>query len=196
MKIRSKICGLKTVESIQAAQDNGAEFLGFVFCEKSPRNLSPEEVGELASACTAKKVAVVVDASDELLDAIVENLKPDFIQLHGPETQERASEIKKEYGVGLIRAVEPNEYPENLDIYDYLLIDPSHGQGKVFDWNTLQAPEGIEWFLSGGLNVDNVTEAVNISGALLVDVSSGVEAERGVKSPEKIKEFLDKVAEI
>lgn len=193
MTIKVKICGLKTREAVETADQNGAEFLGFIFAEKSPRYITPQEAGKISEGVKAKKVAVVVNASDELLDEIVNHLKPDYIQLHGNESDFRANEIKSKYNIKLIKALTPN--PKNLTpqkIYDFLLFDsPGGGTGKQFDYSGFKAP-AQPWFLSGGLNIENLAEAVKTTGATYVDVSSGVESERGVKSIEKIKEFLKK----
>lgn len=195
MKVRAKICGLKTVEAIETAQDNGAEFLGFIFCANSPRHLAPIEAGRLGKAAKAKKVAVVVDADDSLLKAIVDELKPDYIQLHGQESDERAKDIKAKFGIPLIRSRHPDN-PEAGDLYDYLLIDPGKGgQGIAFDWENFSAPDQ-SWFLSGGLNPENVREAIKATNAQFVDVSSGVESSKGVKDLQKIKDFLKAINDI
>jgi len=190
MAIRAKICGLKTEEAIRAAQDNGAEFLGFIFHPKSPRYLTPEQAGKISKVATAKKVAVVVDADDEPLSNIILQLKPDYIQLHGEESELRAREIKDRFGLPLIRAIKPNQYVfQNL--YDYILVDSPNGggSGKTFDWRNF-TPPAQDWFLSGGLNAQNVKEAIATTGAKMVDVSSGVESAPGVKDLAKIKAFL------
>jgi len=196
MKIRSKICGLKSEEAIITAQENGAEFLGFIFCPKSPRHLSPVEAGRLGKVATAKKVAVTVDADDTLLKTIIEELKPDYIQLHGHESDHRAIAIKTKFGLPLIRSRHPDQVETN-DLYDFLLIDTPGGGGKgvPFDWKDFTPPEQ-NWFLSGGLNVDNIAEAVKTTGSKLVDISSGVESAPGVKDLDKIKAFLKTVNEL
>jgi phosphoribosylanthranilate isomerase len=201
MTIKVKICGLKTREAVETADQNGAEFLGFIFAEKSPRYITPVEAGKISQNVKAKKVAVVVDASDELLADIITHLQPDYIQLHGNENDERAEEIIAKFGAKLIKAysVERVAYSETKRqtlnakrLYDFLLFDsPGGGTGKQFDYSGFQAPSQ-PWFLSGGLNIENLAEAVKTTGAIYVDVSSGVESERGVKSIEKIKEFLKK----
>jgi phosphoribosylanthranilate isomerase len=195
MKIKAKICGLKTREAVETADQNGAAFLGFIFAEKSPRYITPLEAGKISHGVKAKKVAVVVDASNELLEDIVKNLKPDYIQLHGKESDARAKEIKEKYNIKLIRAMEPNtQAPQG--VYEFLLYDsPGGGTGKQFDYAGFQAPSQ-PWFLSGGLNIENLAEAVKTTGAEYVDVSSGVESERGVKDLNKIKDFLKKAHDI
>ena len=195
MKVRAKICGLKTQEAIEVAQNNGAEFLGFIFAKDSPRYITPKDAGKVGKVATAKKVAVVVDPSDELLQEIIHELKPAYIQLHGNESKERAQEIKDRFNLPLIRAIRPNENPANDGLYDYFLVDSPFGggSGKTFDWEAFQPPSG-EWFLSGGLTAKNVAKAVKTTGAKMVDVSSGVESKRGVKDLAKIKEFLQKIS--
>lgn len=192
MAIRAKICGLKTVEALKAAENSGAEFLGFIFHPKSARYITPEQAAEISRHATAKKVAVVVDADDETLDAIVKNLKPDYIQLHGNESEERAREIKARFNLPLIRAVAPNVYPDNTGFYEFLLVDAPGGGGKgiAFDWEKFNQPAG-DYFLSGGLNPDNLSQAVKVTGARMVDVSSGVEISPGVKDLGKIQQFLE-----
>lgn len=193
--MKAKICGLKTKEDVQAADEAGVDFLGFVFYSPSPRNVSPQLAGEISSGVRAKKVAVVVDASDELLNKIVEKLQPDFIQLHGKESDERAQEIKQKFNLPLIRACAVNDYAQS-GLYDYILIDsPGGGTGKQFDYTNFQAPSQ-PWFLSGGINADNLNEAVKTTGAKLVDISSGVEREKGVKDIQLIREFLKKIDEL
>lgn len=197
-KIKVKICGIKTPEALEAAQNNGADFLGFVFCESSPRNIDMPTAKQLGALAKIPKVAVTVNASDELLANIIANLQPDYIQLHGDETDARAKEIKEKFGIKLIKALTPNtQHPTPQKIYDFLLFDSAGGgTGKQFDYLNFKAPQGIDWFLSGGLNAENVQDAIKTTGAKFVDVSSGVESQRGVKSSELIKQFLSKVHDI
>lgn len=189
MTLKVKICGLSTKEAIETAQDNGADFLGFVFFDRSPRNIKPTKAAELAPFAKLPKVAVTVNASDEFIDSIVKNLKPEYIQLHGTETLARAKEIKEKFGVKIIKATTPDKVDEN-PLYDFLMIDsPGGGTGKQFDYANFKAPVQ-PWFLSGGLNSANIREAVQATGAKFVDISSGVESVRGVKDINKIAEFL------
>ena len=197
MTIKVKICGLKTREDVEVADNNGADFIGFVFCEKSPRNITPIDAGKISHSVKAKKVAVVVDASDELLAEIMEHLKPDYIQLHGEhDIGVRAIGIKNKFKLPLIRAATPDNYPTRTQIemlYEFLLIDSPNGggSGKPFNWRNFTPPHDKGWFLSGGLNAQNVAEAVKATGAKMVDISSGVESSKGVKDLAKIKEFLE-----
>ena len=210
MSVKVKICGIKTPEAAQAAIDDGADFLGFIFHPSSPRYITPEESKQFTNLEIAK-VAVVVDADDELLEEIIANLNPDYIQLHGNETDERAKEIKDRFNIKLIRSRHPalvagsgyvtstvekeNQIAQQVrddELYEYLLIDPSDGQGKTFDWDSFTPPQQ-QYFLSGGLTPDNIQEAIQKTGASLVDVSSGIESERGVKDLDLIKLFIEKV---
>lgn len=207
--MRIKICGLKAPETIKASVDAGADFLGFNFFKKSPRYISPEDSAELAKLVPSpiKKVAVVVDPDNELLQAIYENLRPDFIQLHGNESPTRAVAIRETFQTPIIKAIPVSE-PKDLkqaelykDIAMYLLFDAKPpkdavmpgGLGKTFDWNILTTnhkPQTTPFFLSGGLTPQNVAEAIHITQPYGVDVSSGVESSPGVKDSAKIIEFI------
>lgn len=202
-----KICGLTTPETLDAALDGGARFVGAVIFEKSPRHIEPLEAASLFERARgrAKVVAVVVDPGDRLLSEIGLILRPDFIQLHGSETPERAGEIRRLTGAGIIKAL-PIRSAEDFDaavgwetVADHLMFDAKPpqgadlpgGVGASFDWSllagrTFQKP----WFLAGGLTPDTVAEAIRISGAPLVDVSSGVESAPGVKDAARIAAFL------
>lgn len=209
MSIRVKICGLSTPETVTAAVEAGADYLGFVFFEKSPRNVSPEQAADLARLVPANvlKVALTVDADDATLDRIVAALKPDMLQLHGSESPERLRELKGRFGLTLMKAIAVSA-PEDLtgssiyrDSADLLLFDAKPpksmqnalpgGNGLVFDWSLIagQRPE-MPWMLSGGLTAENVGEAIRTSGAEAVDVSSGVEEAPGRKNPELIRRFI------
>lgn len=202
-----KICGLTTPETLDAALDGGARFVGAVIFEKSPRHLEPLEAASLFERARrrANVVAVVVNPGDRLLTEIGLMLRPNFIQLHGSETPERAEEVRRLTGAGIIKAL-PIRSAEDFDaasewepFCDHLMFDAKPpegadlpgGVGASFDWSllagrTFQKP----WFLAGGLNPDNVAEAVRVSGAPLVDVSSGVESAPSVKDPARIAAFL------
>ena len=207
-----KICGLSTVETIEAAVSAGAASLGFVFFPKSPRHISFETATTLKAhvPSTVMKVALTVDADNETLDAAVAALKPDILQLHGAETPERLKELKARYGLLLMKAIgvaEPGD-PERSEIYrdsaDLLLFDAKPpksmanalpgGNGLVFDWSLIAGHRpDMPWMLSGGLTPDNVAEAIRITGAEAVDVSSGVETAPGRKSPALIEAFIKAV---
>lgn len=201
---RVKICGLRDADAVRAAIDAGADFLGFVFYPKSPRNISPGDAAKLKALVPAqvKTVAVTVDADDALLDSIIDHLSPDYIQLHGGETPDRARAIRGKYGVGIIKAiaVQSAEDITGAKAYegcaDMLLFDAKPatlpgGNGIAFDWALLaDAKFSIPWILSGGLTPQNVHNAIAQTGASLVDVSSGVEATPGVKDAALIHAFI------
>ncbi|MDQ2954854.1 MAG: phosphoribosylanthranilate isomerase, partial [Pseudomonadota bacterium] len=180
---------------------------GFVFFEPSPRHIGFDTARALASRVKnrAGKVALTVDADDATLERIVETLRPDILQLHGHETPGRVSDLKKLYGLPVMKAL-PVETKLNLKmvadyaaVTDWLLFDARApreatrpgGLGKAFDWTLLQNLDfGTPFMLSGGLDAENVAEALAITGASGVDVSSGVERSPGVKDPEKIRAFV------
>ena len=211
MTARAKICGLSTPEAVRAALDGGASHIGFVFFAKSPRDIDPQAADRLAAPARAagvKIVAVTVDPDDVLLDRLAATLKPDFIQLHGKETPARTRQVGVRTGAGIIKAL-PVSDAADLDaakayetVADHLMFDARPpkdsvlpgGTGSRFDW-TLTAGRRFErpWFLAGGLDPWNVGEAVRLSGAGLVDVSSGVERGPGLKDPALITAFLDAV---
>jgi len=207
---KAKICGLTTPEAVDAALAGGAAYVGFVFFPKSPRNLDPADAARLAAPARsrAKVAAVVVDPDDALLDRIVQALQPDLIQLHGRETPERTAQIRARTGAATAKAV-PVATAEDLaaaaayePVADYLMLDAKApagadlpgGNGAAFDWSLPAGRSFLRpWFLAGGLDPTNVTEALRLSGAPLVDVSSGVERSPGYKDPRLISAFLDAV---
>jgi len=203
-----KICGLSTPEAVRAALDGRAAFVGFMFFDRSPRNIAPDLAARLAAPARgkAKVVAVTVDADDASLDRITAVLKPDLIQLHGAETPQRAAQIAARTGAGVIKVV-PISESADIDVagaydglVDHLMFEGKPpkdaerpgGIGASFDWRLL-AGRRFErpWFLAGGLDPWNLAEAVRLSGAPLVDVSSGVERGAGLKDPGLISAFLD-----
>jgi phosphoribosylanthranilate isomerase len=210
MAIPVKICGVSTPEAVRAALDGGAGYLGFVFFEKSPRKIAPQAAARLAEPVRgrAKVVALAVDPSDAAVDAIAQGLKPDLIQLHGKESPARVREIADRAGVGAVKAL-PVAGAADLDaakayepVVQHLMFDAMPpkdadrpgGLGDSFDWTLLMGRRFARpWFLAGGLNPWNVTEAVRLSGAPMVDVSSGVERGPGLKDPALITAFLDAV---
>jgi phosphoribosylanthranilate isomerase len=208
MGATAKICGLRTPEAVEAALRGGASHLGFIFFAKSPRNIDPGAAGRLAEAARsrAKVVAVTVDADDAAVDSIVAGLNPDLIQLHGRETPERAAEIRRRTGLGVVKALSVSTAADLAaasgyeGAADHLMFDAKApadavlpgGNGVGFDWDILAGRTfAAPWFLAGGLDAGNVVEAVRRSGAPLVDVSSGVESSPGVKDPALIQAFLD-----
>ena len=204
----TKICGLSTAPTVEAALLGGASFLGFMIFAASPRNVDPATAGRLAAPARAKAsiVAVTVDPDDALLDAITAALAPDFIQLHGRETPERVEAVRRRTGAGVIKALSIAEARDLEQIRpfetvaDHLMLDAKAppgsatpgGTGARFDWSlTAGRKFPRPWFLAGGLDPWNVREAVQLSGAPLVDVSSGVERGPGLKDPSLISAFLD-----
>ena len=209
MNVKVKICGLSTPETLTAAVDAGADFVGFVFYGPSPRSLAPDDARALAAQVPAhvKTVALVVDASDEELAAIIDAISPDYIQAHGSETPERISEIRQRFGTPVIKAIKirgPDDlatvsaYEETADLILFDAKAPDDradalpgGNGVAFDW-TLLTPNATRepFMLSGGLDPDNLARAVETTGAVLVDVSSGVESAPGIKDINEIRRFL------
>ncbi|MET0546404.1 MAG: phosphoribosylanthranilate isomerase [Caulobacterales bacterium] len=200
-----KICGLTTENAVTAALDGGADFLGFVLCPPSPRHLSIARAAELAAPARgkAKIVAVTVDPTDAEIDDLIRDFAPDFIQLHGQETPDRVHELSAR-GLPLIEALPVSEAADldaaaHYAAVQYLLFDAkppkgadrTGGHGIAFDW-TLLAGRSFDrpWFLSGGLNPENVADAIRLSGAKFVDVSSGVESKPGLKDPARVSAFL------
>lgn len=205
-----KICGLTTLATLDAALDAGAAFVGAVFFARSPRNLAPVGASALFERARgrAKIVAVTVDADDALLAAIAATLNPDLIQLHGEETPERAGQVRALTGAGIIKALPIRTHQDFAPaaewepFADHLMFDAKPvegsalpgGVGARFDWSlaagrTFRSP----WFLAGGLTPANAAEAARVSGAPLLDVSSGVESAPGVKEPALIAAFLKAV---
>lgn len=213
MTVAAKICGLSTLEAARAARDGGAAFLGFIHFAKSPRHLNLPDMAALMRAIRAEPgapplVSVVVDPDDNLVEALRADVKPDLIQLHGKESPERTQAIAAATGIPLIKVLGVSETADlrNADKYtphaDYLMFETKPpkdasrpgGLGLSFDWTLMRGFDGGKpWFLAGGLTPDNVAEAVKISGASLVDVSSGVESAPGVKDLNRISAFLHAV---
>jgi phosphoribosylanthranilate isomerase len=207
MSVLVKICGLSTPETLDVALAAGADMVGFVFFPPSPRNISLEAARALGLRVKdrAKTVALVVDADDALLEQIIGALKPDVLQLHGHETPQRVAAIRESFGVPVMKvlAIETKADLAAIAPYagvaDRLLFDAlpprdatrPGGLGKPFDWHLLEGLDlPVPYMLSGGLDPDNVAEALRITRAPGVDVSSGVESAPGVKDPEKIRAFI------
>lgn len=201
----AKICGLSTVTALDAALAGGAAFVGFMFFEASPRHVSIAEASALAARARgrAKVVAVAVDPDDAFLARLRAELRPDFIQLHGEESPQRAREIARRIGVIKVIPVSGPGDLANAGAYEtvaaHLMFDAQApadasrpgGLGEPFDWSLLAGRRfNRPWFLAGGLTVDNLAEAVRASGAPMVDVSSGVERAAGLKDPALITRFL------
>ena len=204
----AKICGLTTPDTLDAALGGGAAFVGAVVFPKSPRHIDPLHAATLFERARgrAKIVAVTVDADDALLTELALVLRPDLIQLHGSESPARAEQVRTLTGAGIIKAlpIRVHEDFAEAEVWepfaDHLMFDarPPEGAdrpggvGARFDW-TLLADRAFRhpWFVAGGLNPGNVADALRISGAPMVDVSSGVESATGVKDPGLITAFLD-----
>jgi phosphoribosylanthranilate isomerase len=202
-----KICGLATVDDVRVCADAGANYMGLVFFEKSPRNIIIPAARELALAAPLglAKVALVVNPSDAELDAIAGTVPLDMIQLHGRETPERVAEVKARYGLPVMKAVgiaDGDDLPK-LESYfgvaDQILVDAKPpkggelpgGNGLSFDWRLIAGRRWpCPWMLAGGLTPENVAEAVKMTGAKQVDVSSGVEDAPGQKNAELIQKFV------
>ncbi|MCM2294416.1 phosphoribosylanthranilate isomerase [Allorhizobium sp. BGMRC 0089] len=202
-----KICGLKTVEAVEKAVSLGASHVGFIFFEKSPRHIEPDLAGRIAEAARgrAKIVAVTVNADTDDLDDIVYLLKPDMLQLHGHETPEQVLTVKALYNLPVIKAMAIHEAAdlERIDPYigivDRFLFEAKPpkgselpgGNGVTFDWTVLRNLDaGVNYMLSGGLNSDNVGQALAETGARGLDVSSGVESAPGVKDLSRMEAFF------
>ncbi|SHL33822.1 phosphoribosylanthranilate isomerase [Roseovarius marisflavi] len=206
--IRVKICGLTSARDVSAAVAAGAAYVGFVFFEKSPRNLGLEQAAALALPVPpgVAKVALTVDADDAALDALTAAVPLDFLQLHGHETPERVREVKARYGLPVIKAIGVAEADDlaQIEIYarvaDQLLIDAKPPKGATrpggnalaFDWTLIAGRRWtLPWLLAGGLVPENVAEAIKLTGARQLDVSSGVESAPGIKDPALIRAFIE-----
>jgi phosphoribosylanthranilate isomerase len=207
MSLIVKICGLSTPEALEVALDAGADMVGFVFFPPSPRHITFASARPLAQRARgrAQKVALTVDADDAWIDALVQSLRPDMLQLHGKETAARLAALKRRFGLPVMKAV-PVEQKDDLAfaanyiaVADRILFDARApkdatrpgGLGKAFDWRLLQdLALGVPFMLSGGLDAGNVAEALRITQAPGVDVSSGVERAPGEKDPDKIRAFI------
>lgn len=210
MNTRMKFCGLRTPADVSAAVEAGAAYVGFVFFPPSPRYLTPEDAAPIAAEVPEgiAKVALVVNADDELLDQITETVPIDMLQLHGKETPERLTEIKQRYGLPVMKAVgvAGPEDLEKLDTYlrvaDQVLVDAKPpkdatlpgGNGLAFDWRLIAGRRWpVPWMLAGGLTEANVAEAMRLTGARQVDVSSGIETAPGIKDSALMQSFAEAV---
>ena len=206
-----KICGISDEAAVAAATRHGAAYLGFVFFARSPRHVSPAKAAQLGNdiPSATRKVGLIVDEKNEGIAKVLREFQPDFLQLHGKEPPERVAEIRARFGVPVIKAIAIADRADVAaaqayeSVADMLLFDAKPpksapnalpgGNGRAFDWNLLAGVQWRRpWMLSGGLDADNVTDAVRISGAKAVDVSSGVESRPGSKDPAKISLFLER----
>jgi len=212
MPIAMKFCGLTRPGDVSAAARAGAAYIGLVFFPKSPRNLSFETARELAVLAPPglAKVALTVNADDAMLDALMAAVPIDMVQLHGSESPDRVAEVRARTGLPVMKALGIGEAADlaRIDLYsgvaDQLLIDakPSRdatlpgGNGLSFDWRLLAGRKywTTPWMLAGGLTPENVAEAVRLTGARQVDLSSGIESAPGVKDPAKMLAFAQALA--
>lgn len=207
MVTKAKICGITTLEALDAAISGGAEYIGLVFYAKSPRHLDIATAKGLAERARgkAKIVALTVDADDATLREIVDTVAPDILQLHGKETPVRVAAIKEQFGGQVIKAIavatadDAAQARGYAGIADLILFDAKAppgaplpgGNGRTFDWHALDGlAETLPFMLSGGLGPDNVADAIALTHPLAVDVSSGVESAPGIKDSSLIRRFL------
>jgi phosphoribosylanthranilate isomerase len=205
--IRVKICGLRTPADVTAVARAGAAYAGFVFFAKSPRNVTLPEarLAALAAPPGLARVALTVDADDATLDAIVEAVPLDMLQLHGHESPDRVAQVRARYRLPVMKAIglaDESDLPAIFafsTVADQILIDAKPprgadlpgGNGLAFDWRLLAGRRWLRpWILAGGLTAENVAEAVRLTGARQVDVSSGVESAPGVKDAARIAAFV------
>jgi phosphoribosylanthranilate isomerase len=207
MDIAIKFCGLTRPQDVSAAASSGARYVGFVFFPKSPRNVTLEAARALALSVPVgvAKVALTVNAEDDALDALVAAVPLDMLQLHGHESPDRVADVRARYGLPVMKALgvataeDLGQIDTFAEVADQLLIDAKPpvgadlpgGNGLSFDWRLLAGRKywTRPWMLAGGLTPDNVAEAVRLTGARQVDVSSGVESAPGVKDADRMAAF-------
>ncbi|MEX1059523.1 MAG: phosphoribosylanthranilate isomerase [Methyloceanibacter sp.] len=205
MPVKVKICGVRTPAIVETAAEEGADFVGLVLFAKSPRHVELEEARVLAAVARGRvgTVAVMVDPDDALVDGVVERVRPDLIQLHGSETPERVAAIRARTGLPVMKAVTIENAADVAAARayaasaDHILFDAKAGPGAMlpggngvpFDWLALKG-HTAPFALSGGLTPDTVGEAIRLTGASLVDVSSGVERAPGEKDAELVRRFI------
>ena len=202
-----KVCGINDEISMNAALKCKVDYVGLVFYPNSPRNVSINLSRELIKSRnkTTKIVALTVDPNDDFLNQIKKIINPDYIQLHGNENSRRCLDIKQKINIPLIKGINVRNKIDLLrknkefeDICDILLLDaPSEGlpggNGKEFDWGILKDFKSKKkWMLAGGLNIGNIENAINITKAPAIDISSGLEIRKGLKDPNLIKDFVIK----
>jgi phosphoribosylanthranilate isomerase len=207
MSTKVKICGLKTEAALEAALDGGADYVGLVFFPASPRHVTPEVAKALADKARGRAgvVSLLVDPDDALIDTVVAAVAPDLLQLHGEETPQRTADIRRRWGIPVMKAIKVETsqdaraalaYREAVDLILFDARAPEDstrpgGNGAPFDWRTLLGvKDQVPFVLSGGLTPENVAEAIRATAALAVDVSSGVERRPGEKDLELIRRFL------
>lgn len=215
MSVRAKICGINDETAMRTAIAAGAHFVGLVFYPPSPRSLEPDAAAKLAALVPegVTRVGLFVDPDDALLDTVLAAVPLDMIQLHGSESPDRCRDVRARTGLPVMKAIKVASAEDVAATRDYagavdwLMFDAKApddmadalpgGNALAFDWTLLSAHEWpVPWMLAGGLNPDNVAEAVLASGTTIVDVSSSVESEPGRKDPARIRDFLAKVASL
>ena len=202
-----KVCGINDEISMKTALECKVDYVGLVFYQSSPRNISINLSRKLLKLRnnTTKIVALTVDPNDDFLNEIKNNINPDYIQLHGKETSTRCINIKNQLNIPLIKGINVKNKIDLLrtskefeDVCDILLLDsPSEalpgGNGKKFDWDILKDFKSKKkWMLAGGLNIKNIENAINITKAPAIDISSGLEARKGIKDSKLIEDFVIK----
>ena len=207
MSVIVKICGLSTPETLEAALAAGADMVGFMFFPPSPRHLTLGTARELGARVKggAKKVAVSVDADDATLQNCIEAVGPDLLQLHGKETVARVRDIKARFGIAVMKVIAVGQASDLVGVGGYAAVSDlimfdarapkdatrPGGLGKPFDWHLLESVKlSVPFMVSGGINAANVAEALRITRADAVDVSTGVESAPGVKDPDLIRAFI------
>jgi phosphoribosylanthranilate isomerase len=205
--IRVKICGLRTEDDVAAVAAAGAAYMGLNFFPPSPRYVTPEQARLLAFAAPEglAKVALTVDADDATLDAIIETVPLDMLQLHGAESPDRVAELRSRYGLPVMKVIGVRDEGDLAALFDFstvadqLLIDAKPPRGAVlpggngvpFDWRLVAQRRWLRpWMLAGGLTPANVAEAVRLTNARQVDTASGVESAPGVKDAARIAAFV------
>lgn len=209
MSVDIKICGLSQPDMLEAALDAGAAYVGLVFYEPSPRNVTIAQAQALAEQARGRAtvVALTVDAPDALLRDIAARVRPDYLQAHGSETPDRVREMSELTGLPVIKAIKVREARDVGEARDYagiaamILFDARApdaladalpgGNGIAFDWTLLKGETGMPFMLSGGLDCSNIADAIRMTGATTVDVSSGVERAPGVKDAALIRKFIE-----
>jgi len=211
MNIKIKICGISDHNIMSKISNLNVDYIGLVFFEKSPRNISIEKAKSIVKYLnnSTKTVALTVNATDQFLRKVVTNLSPDYIQLHGKESPYRCFEIKKKFKTKIIKAISAKS-SKNLNfeinkykfVTDKIIIDSPKdhlpgGNGKTFNWKILKkGKKKIDWLLAGGINLSNVSKAIKITKTKGLDISSGVEISKGIKSSQLIKSFVKKCRNI
>ena len=215
MSVSAKICGVNAPDAVAAVIAGGASHMGLNFYPPSPRYVSPADAATLAAETPGEvcKVGLFVDVNDDTLGAVLDAVKLDLLQLHGDETVERVAEVRRRFGLPVMKAVRVAGADDIAlagafaEVADWLLFDaraPADmkdalpgGNALSFDWRLIAGRSWtVPWMLSGGLRLGNVAEAVSVSGAGVVDVSSGIEDRHGHKSPAMIEAFLARVARL